>query len=131
MTSATADLRRSDAGAPPDSVITRRAQRLSRGLASLGISPGSEVVVLCCGQHGIDRSVALEALIALGARALEPSGWGRSTLAALADRRPAVQLACQEGVAAWREVGGRGIMIGDAEDALWWKALECRHAAVA
>ncbi len=42
---------------------------------------------------------------------------------------PSVHLACEEGVAAWRAVRGTGIMIGDGDGVMWWKGLECRHAA--
>jgi hypothetical protein len=111
--------------------VSIRATRLSHALARFGIGPADEVAVLCCDRHAQDRSVALRALAARGATALELEDWTDVGLASIAERRPALQLACEEGVAAWRRVDGRGVMIGEGEGILWWKALECRYAEVA
>lgn len=116
---------------PSDATVRIRAKRLSRALSRFGVGPADQVVVLCCDDHLLDRSVALGAVAALGATAVEPDDWTDATLAAVADRKPVLQLACEEGVAAWRRVDGRGIMIGEGEGVLWWKALECRYAEVA
>ena len=103
--------------------ICERASRLSRGLESIGVHSGDEVVVLCCAGHGEDREVALLALEKLGALAVTPLDW---TAPALVGR---FYLACEEGVRAWQDAGVRGVVVGEGPGVLWWKALECRHAA--
>jgi hypothetical protein len=111
--------------------ILERARRLGRGLKSLGVTAGQPVVVLCCAHHLEDRSAAVAALEGLGAVPVVPHDWDDRTLARLFAKGslPSVHLACEEGVAAWRAVGGTGIMIGDGDGVMWWKGLECRHAA--
>jgi hypothetical protein len=111
--------------------VLERARRLGRGLKSLGVRPGQQVVVLCCVHHLEDRSAAIAALEGLGAVPVLPRDWEETTLVMLFAKRslPSVHLACEEGVAAWRSVGGTGIMIGDGDGVMWWKGLECRHAA--
>jgi hypothetical protein len=111
--------------------VLERARRLGRGLESLGVRPGQDVVVLCCAHHHEDRSAAIAALEGLGAVPVIPRDWDERTLAMLFAKRgrPSVHLACEEGVAAWRAVRGTGIMIGDGDGVMWWKGLECRHAA--
>ena len=111
--------------------VLERARRLGRGLESLGVRPGQHVVVLCCARHLEDRSAAVAALEGLGAVPVVPRDWDERTLARILAKRslPSVHLACEEGVAAWRAVSGTGIMIGDGDGVMWWKGLECRHAA--
>jgi hypothetical protein len=111
--------------------VLERARRLGRGLKSLGVRSGQPVVVLCCGRHVEDRSAAVAALEEIGAVPVVPREWDERTLVTVFARRslPSVHLACEEGVAAWRAVGGTGIMIGDGDGVMWWKGLECRHAA--
>jgi hypothetical protein len=113
---------------PVDVKIQRRAARLARGLRSVGVRPDHTVAVLCCADHQEDRLVALAALRSLGASAVEVADWGACTIGSLGAEKgvPSVQLACEEGVAAWRAGEGRGIMIGEGEGVVWWKALECR-----
>jgi hypothetical protein len=106
--------------------IVERAGRLRRGLETVGVRPGSEVFVMCCADHSEDREVALLALEALGASAVIPAEWTRTGLGQLGG----FCLACEEGVGAWQVAGARGVVIGDGPGVLWWKALECRHAAV-
>ena len=111
--------------------VLERARRLGRGLKSLGVRSGQQVVVLCCARHLEDRWAAVAALEALGAVPVVPRDWDERTLVRLFAKRslPSVHLACEEGVAAWRAVSGTGIMIGDGDGVMWWKGLECRHAA--
>jgi hypothetical protein len=111
--------------------IKLRSGRLRRGLQSMGVAPGQRIVVLCCGDHAEDRQVAVDALKGLGVVAITPSDWTRPALDGLFDNRiyPNIHLACEEGVAAWRAVRGTGIMIADGPGVVWWRALECRHAA--
>jgi hypothetical protein len=119
-------------GAPPlTPKVLERGRRLGRGLKSLGVRAGQHVVVLCCVHHLEDRWAAVAALEGLGAVPVVPREWDDRTLAALFAKRslPSVHLACEEGVAAWRAIGGTGIMIGDGDGVMWWKGLECRHAA--
>jgi hypothetical protein len=112
--------------------VRKRADRLRRGLQSMGVRSGQRVVVLCCADHTEDRSAAQAALEALGAIPLVPGDWTKAALAELFSRQsaPNLHLACAEGVAAWRTARGTGIMIGDGggDGVLWWKALECRHS---
>lgn len=112
------------------SLIQVRAGRLERGLASLGIGPGDQVAVVCCDQHLPDRLVALASLERLGAAAVMPSGWTHPVVGEIARARPKAVLACEDGVAVWRDVNGTGILIGEGINILWWKALECRHSHV-
>lgn len=112
------------------SFLQVRAGRLQRGLASLGIGPGDEVAVVCCDQHLPDRLVALAALDHLGGVAVVPPEWTHSVMCEIAQNRPKAVLACEEGVAGWRDVNGRGIVIGEGHNILWWKSLECRHSHV-
>jgi hypothetical protein len=111
--------------------VLERGRRLGRGLKSLGVRSGQHVVVLCCARHLEDRWAAVAALEGLGAVPVVPGDWDQRTLARLFAKRslPSVHLACEEGVAAWRAVSGTGIMIGDGDGVMWWKGLECRHAA--
>jgi hypothetical protein len=97
----------------------------------MGVRSSQRVVVLCCGEHAEDRHVAVTAARSLGAVPIIPLDWSVATLRSLfADLGgPTVHLACEEGVEAWRAARGRGIMIGEGFDVIWWKALECRHAA--
>jgi hypothetical protein len=115
-------------GAP--SLLEVRAERLQRGLASLGIGPGDEVAVACCDQHLPDRLVALASLEHLGAVAVVPSEWTHSAIGEIAQTHRKAMLACEQGVAAWRDVRGRGVLIGEANNVLWWKGLECRHSHI-
>jgi hypothetical protein len=120
------------AGASPlNPKVLERARRLGRGLKSLGVRSGQRVVVLCCAHHLEDRTAAVAALQGLGAVPVIPTDWDERTLIMLFAKRrlPSVHLACEEGVAAWRAVSGTGIMIGDGDGVMWWKGLECRHAA--
>jgi hypothetical protein len=107
-----------------------RAARLSRGLTAMGVRSHDRVVVLCCAEHAEDRQVAVAAARKLGAVPIIPLDWSISTLTPLlADlRNRAVHLACEEGVEAWRAAYGKGIMIGEGFEVLWWRALECRYA---
>ena len=107
-----------------------RAERLQWGLASMGIGPGDEVVVVCCDQHLRDRLVALASLEHLEAAVVVPSGWTHSAIGEIAQTHPKAVLACERGVAAWRDVHGRGVLIGEGNDVLWWKGLECRHSRI-
>ena len=111
--------------------VLERARRLGRGLKSLGVRSGQRVIVLCCDHHLEDRSAAVAALEGLDAVPVVPADWDERTLTRLFAKRslPSVHLACEEGVAAWRAVSGTGIMIGDGDGVMWWKGLECRHAA--
>ena len=120
-----------DGDTPLSPKVLERARRLGRGLKSLGVRPGQHVVVLCCDHHLEDRSAAIFALEGLGAVPVVPRDWDEPTLVTLFAKRglPSVHLACEEGVAAWRAVRGTGIMIGDGDGVMWWKGLECRHAA--
>jgi hypothetical protein len=118
-------------GVTLSSKVLERARRLGRGLKSLGVRPGQQVVVLCCARHLEDQSAAIAALEGLGAVPVIPRDWDEGTLVRLFAKRglPSVHLACEEGVAAWRAVRGTGIMIGDGDGVMWWKGLECRHSA--
>jgi hypothetical protein len=111
--------------------MTERVRRLQQGLQSLGLAAGQEVVVLCCKNHVEDQKVAVAATISLGATPLIPPDWSATALNRLyaRGRTQAFHLACEEGVAAWNRAGGRGLMIGDGEGVLWWKALESRFAS--
>ncbi len=121
------DERWEEAGSPK---VRARAERLGRALKAMGVASGQRVVVLCCSEHAEDRHVATTAARGLDAAVIIPVDWGASALTLLfADLGgPTVHLACEEGVVAWREARGSGIMIGDGLDVLWWKALECRYA---
>jgi hypothetical protein len=112
--------------------IQARVARLGRALSAMGVHAGQRVVVLCCAEHLEDRDVAVAAVKGVGARPVVPFEWSKPALARLfsaLDPRP-VHLACEEGVDSWRSVRGTGVMIGDGLGVLWWKALECRYAAV-
>lgn len=112
------------------SLLEVRAGRLQRGLASLGIGAGDEVAVVCCDEHVPDRLVALAALERLKAATVIPSEWTSVVIGEIAHGRPKAVLACEEGVAAWQDVNGTGIVIGEGHNILWWKSLECRHSHV-
>jgi hypothetical protein len=111
--------------------IKLRAGRLRRGLQSMGVAPGQAIVVLCCSDHAEDRQVAIEALDGLGLVAITPTDWTWPALVGLFDTRtyPNIHLACEEGLDAWRAARGTGIMIANGPGVVWWRALECRHAA--
>ena len=123
-----------DVDAEADAACARikvRAGRLQRGLHSMGVAAGQRIVVLCCGDHAEDRQVAVDALEGLGVVAITPSDWTWPALAGLFDNRayPNIHLACEEGLDAWRAARGTGIMIADGPGVVWWRGLECRHAA--
>lgn len=129
MNLAARDQRYSNSGGAT-SLLEVRAGRLQRGLASLGIGPGDEVAVACCDQHLPDRLVALASLERLGAVAVVPSEWTYSAIGEIAQTHRKAVLACEQGVAAWRDVHGRGVLIGEANNVLWWKGLECRYSHI-
>jgi non-ribosomal peptide synthetase component F len=102
--------------------LDRRSNRLAHGLVDLGIAPRDRVAIVCCDAHAPDLLVGYLAT---------------EKLAAVADLVPlddtgriiaSVILACAEGVAACRTAGVRGVIVGDGEGVVWWKALELRHS---
>ncbi len=111
-------------------IVDRRADRLARGLLSLGLTTGDCVVVLCCDKHQTDRAVAYcsaqkadLAPIVLPAALPVESLRGR-----LRSLQPRLLLACSEGVIAWRQTGVACRVVGDEPGVTWWKLLEARHA---
>ncbi len=113
--------------------VLRRRDRLTRGLASIGVGRDDRVMVLCCERHREDLHVAQVALEALGTVAVVPVSWNdRSAVQRLTEANGVTTyLACEEGVQVWRAAGVRGRMVGDSTGVgvLWWKALEARHAS--
>lgn len=102
--------------------LERRSNRLARGLADVGITKGDRVAIACCDVHAPDLLVgylaAAKVAVVVDVLPLE-------------DVRRAeahVILACAEGVAACRTAGVRGLIVGDGEGVMWWKALELRHS---
>ena len=102
--------------------LDRRSNRLARGLVDLGITAGDTVTIVCCDAHAPDLLVGYLATEKLAAAAeLVPlTDVGRATASVI--------LACEEGVAACRAAGVRGVIVGNGEGVEWWKALELRHS---
>ena len=102
--------------------LDRRSNRLARGLVDLGIAPGDRVAIVCCDAHAPDLLVGYLATEKLAAVADLVSLDDAGRIVA------SVILACAEGVAACRTAGVRGVIVGDGEGVVWWKALELRHS---
>jgi acyl-coenzyme A synthetase/AMP-(fatty) acid ligase len=119
-------------GVPPSAAVLtdRRSNRLGRGLQSLGVGPGDRVVVLCCAEHATDCSVGALAAGKAGASAtcIPVASPVAELRRRLLEIRPALILACREGVAAWRETGVACQVVGDETGVTWWKLLEVRHS---
>jgi acyl-CoA synthetase (AMP-forming)/AMP-acid ligase II len=102
--------------------LHRRSNRLAHGLVDVGITPGAPVAVVCCDQHAPDLLVGYLAAEKIAATVdVVPVGDAARVTAE-------VILACAEGVEACRAAGVRGIIVGDGEGVVWWKALELRHS---
>lgn len=110
--------------------VAARQGRLARGLRQLRVGPGDKVMVLCCEHHCEDRQVAVGALAVIGAAPVLLDRWGDGEALRETMRSDHVRffLACEEGVSLWKRSGGRGVMVGDGPEVIWWKALEARAA---
>jgi acyl-CoA synthetase (AMP-forming)/AMP-acid ligase II len=102
--------------------LDRRSNRLARGLAHLGVRAGDPLAIVCCDRHAPDVLVGYLAAEKLAAHAVVLSVGEAGRAGA-----PTI-LACAEGVAACRAAGVRGVIVGDEEGVVWWKALELRHS---
>jgi hypothetical protein len=113
--------------------LDRRSNRLARAIEELDQSDSSDVVLLCCERHVIDRTVGLLACEKLDRRVIviEEQTWTPSLIRQTLDRQVnAVVLACEEGTSVWRESGHSGQILGDGELVRWWTVAEMRQSSM-
>lgn len=105
-------------------LLERRSNRLARALRRIAV--GGRIAVVCCPSHLFDAEVATAAILKIGAKPqrMDPI----DVVVGDQIELPRIVLACAEGAAAWRRAGLAGIMIADAPNELWWKALEARES---
>lgn len=106
--------------------VQRRAQALARGLGQLMLAEGSTVLIVTCGGHELDRTVAELACAWQELLAL-PLDSGSSTLCYAISARPSLVLACREGSDAIVGVPFPCRVFGDRRGMSWWRALEYAH----